>query len=69
MKEQLKAWCELHEKMIKATNDPKIKQRFYEQCFGGVQFACWTNQKEEEHYAHMWDEEWKPRLEELIYGY
>ena len=67
MKEKITAWCELYEKMIKSAKDRDTKIRLFQSCFGGVQFACWINTKEEEHYAHLWAEEWKYRLEELVY--
>ena len=53
--------------MLWSAKDRDTKIRLFQSCFGGVQFACWVNTKEEEHYAHLWAEEWKPRLEELIY--
>ena len=66
MKEKITFWCELYEKMIKGATDRENKQRLFNQCFGGVQFACVLNEEEYDLYADLWAE-WKYRLEELVY--
>ena len=68
MKDKLIFWCELYEKMIKSATDKENKQRLFNQCFGGVQFACVLNEEEYDLYADLWAD-WKYRLEELVYDY
>lgn len=67
MKDKINYWCEFHETVMKNAKGKENKERLFNQCFGGVQFACIVNEEEYDTYAEIWAD-WKYRLEELVYA-
>ena len=68
MKEKLIRYWERKERQIELY--PERKTTFLSQAFGALEFATemLNNWDEEAELIDLWNDEWKARLEEKVYG-
>lgn len=68
MKEQLTKYFERMEHYMRLT--PENAKTFFNQAFGGINFALQLINDIDEEYNLIiwWEEEWKPRFEDICYG-
>jgi hypothetical protein len=48
--------------------DPATKRTFFDQATGAVQMYCLMNIADEPKVLPLWDETYRPRFENLVYG-
>jgi hypothetical protein len=67
MKEKLIKYWERKERQMKQS--PEFKATFLSQAFGALEFAMETmnNWDDEFELIKLWNDEWKPRLEAIVY--
>lgn len=67
-KQQLIKFLERKENQMKTT--PEYGQTFLSQAFGAVDFylATLDNWDKEDEIINLWNLEWRPRLEAIVYG-
>lgn len=70
MKEQLIKLWERKERYIEDAIDIADRKTYFSQAFGALEMALvYLNDWErEDEYIELWNEVWKPRLEEKVYG-
>ena len=70
MKETLIKLWERKERYIEDATDIADRKTFFSQAFGALEMAlAYLNDWErEDEYIELWNEVWKPRLEEKVYG-
>lgn len=69
MKEKLIRYWERKERYIINATQREVKQVFFSQAFGGLEFAMemLDNWDEEAELIELWNDEWKARLEDKVY--
>ncbi|MBO5730284.1 MAG: hypothetical protein J6R67_03725 [Treponema sp.] len=67
MKEKLIKYWERKERQMKQSAEYKVN--FLSQAFGALEFAMETldNWDDEAELIDLWNDEWKPRLEAIVY--
>ena len=67
MKEKLIKYWERKERQMKQSSE--YKANFLSQAFGALEFAMETldNWEQEAELIGLWNDEWKPRLEAIVY--
>ena len=71
MMETLIKFLEKQLDMARGYDDWRIRKSFYDQAFGGLTFAiqmCGENWNEADKYVAMWNDEWRQKFEEVVYG-
>ena len=70
MKEQLIKLWERKERYIEDATDIADRKTYFSQAFGALEMALvmLANWEMEDEYIELWNEVWKPRLEEKVYG-
>ena len=71
MKDKLIKYWERKERYMMNASFKEDKKILFSQAFGGLEFAMemLDNWNEEYELIKLWNNEWKPRLEELVYDY
>ena len=69
MREKLVRYWERKERYIKNATNVENKKVLFAQAFGGLEFAMenLNNWDKEAELIDLWNNEWRPRLEALVY--
>ena len=69
MKEQLSKYWERKERAIMNETSLEYRKIHFSQAFGALEFAMETldNWDGEDELINLWNDEWKPRLEAIVY--
>lgn len=55
-------------RLARNAEDFKTRNTFFSQAFGALQYHIWTHLEEEEEVAELWNEEYRPKFEELLWS-
>ena len=70
MKEKLIKLWERKERYIEVAIELRTRETFFSQAFGALEMALaiLDNWEQEDELIALWNDEWKARLEEKVYG-
>ena len=51
-----------------ATADRRTREKYFDQAYGATQMYCFMNIADEPKVLPLWDETYRPKFENLVYG-
>ena len=66
--EKLIMMLDFYVRACKTTTDRRTREKYYDQAFGATDMFCLLNTKDEKEVQALWNDNYRPRFEDLVYG-